>query len=218
MTDAHRRGAAVLAVCTMLGACVRGSLPPREFYRLAIPDPGAAPSGGASGSGLLAGPLTIVPYETPGIYAGPGIVYRIDSAEYGVYPSREWAIPLSDMLVLATERMLRAMPLTSEPAIIGSSRRSRAYEWRATVREFEEVDRGRRVFAAVAIDAQIVRARDDSVLWSGSAGDEREVAAPRMRDVVDALAASTTEVLRLLLTDSQRALRASTAAAAPLPP
>src|SRR5688500_4370273 len=123
VTDALHRLAVALAACTMLAACVRGSLPPREFYRLPSPGPAEAPREGASGPGLLAGSLTIIPYDTPGIYAGPGILYRIDAAEYGVYPSREWAIPLSDMLAAATERMLQAMPLTSEPATIGSPRR-----------------------------------------------------------------------------------------------
>jgi ABC-type uncharacterized transport system auxiliary subunit len=208
--------ALVAAAAAPLG-CIRGTLPPRELYRLspvdtappAVADPLGRPP--ALGDATLA----VAPYEAPGIYGGPSIVYRVNETEYGAYPSREWAIPLGQMLGVLTEGVLRRAPLTAGPAIFDPpSLRAQRYVWRGTVREFEEVNRGRALSAAVRIDAALLRTSDDSVVWTGSARREAPVAEPTMNAVVRTLSSLAADAVGTLAAEADSALRAHPAASA----
>ena len=220
MIDLACRGrrplATLVALATALAAsaCIRGTLPAREYYRLSIADSVPVASRDSATAVLRAGTLGIAPYVTPGIYAETGIAYRVGESEYGTYPSREWAIPLSQMLGVLTEGVLRRAPLTTAPALFDPpSLRSQTYVWRGTVREFEEVDRGKAVSAVVRIDAALVRTADDSVVWTGSARREAPVPAPTMDSVVRTLSSLATDAVASLVADADVALRRSPSAA-----
>ena len=190
--------------------------PPRpalEQYRLTVRvgDTAAAPL-----AGTLPGTIAIAPYVTRGIYDGRGIAYRIDDVRLEAYPTREWAIPLRDMLGEATETILKARPLTTgTPTFDPRSPRSYDYQWRGTVREFEEVNRGLRVLAAVHLEAELVR--NDSIVWSGSERIERAVPEPTdsMPRVVETLSILAVEAISNLIEQARAAVSAPTAAAAP---
>jgi ABC-type uncharacterized transport system auxiliary subunit len=175
--------------------------PPLEQYVLVVPpaeDGVTAPPGPP----VLPGTLTIRPYVTRGLYDDSGIVFRIDDLQLSAYTGRrEWAIPLRDMLGTLTEETLRAKPLTGEPALFESRSRGRDFEWRGTVREFEEVNRGQQVLAAVRLDVEIFRSANDSVVWRGSERIERAVPEPTnsMKRVVETLSAITGDVLKRLI-------------------
>lgn len=195
--------------------CIRGTIPARELYRIAaVPADSTVPKA-TDGASPLAGSLGIAPYLTSGIYAEPSIAYRIGDAEYGTYPSREWALPLSQMLGVLTEELVRRHPLTAEDAVYSPpSLRSQTYLWRGRVRRFEEVDRGKVVSAAVWVDAVILRTSDDSVLWSGSAQRERPVSGTTMADVVHMLSTLASEAVEELVIDAGRSLPRRSAASA----
>lgn len=208
-----RAAAGLLVGCTLLGmSCIHpGPIPPRELYRLALPEPApgdSAPVVATDGSPPpLAGTLAITEYATPGIYGEPSIVYRLNDTEYGSYPDREWAVPLGEQLGVLTERVLARVPLTTERAVFDPpSRRSQTYIWRATVREFDEVDVGSEVHAAVHVDLRIVRAQDDSIVWSGSSRLERVAQSPKMPGIVQTLSALADEVVTDLATRARREL------------
>lgn len=191
---------------------------PLYRYRLAIPPTvaDAAPSR----AGSLPGSLAIGPYVTRGIYGRSGIVYRVDDVRLETYPSREWAIPLRDMLGEFTEAVLEANPLTTETATFDPrTPRSYAYQWRGTVLEFEEVNRGSDVLAAVHLEAELIRTANDSVVWSGAERIERAVPAPTdsMPRVIETLSGLTAEVLTRLVERARTAAVLPTAAAAPPP-
>ena len=193
-----------LLLLLSLAACFRfgGTLPPRELYRLgAVSDTVARPSI------RLPLPLAIAPYETPGIFANANIPYRIDDGEYGTYPSREWALPLSVMLgVMTQDRLAFAGARTTDVVYSPPSRTGFPYEWRGRVRRFEEVDRGTVVSVAVELEARIVRTADDSVLWRGNFAAERPVVKPTMPGIVAALSAVAEEGILKLGVDASRAL------------
>ena len=197
-----------MAATTILvvGACFHGKLAPREYYRLRMPElADSAQSADGAVAGLLTGGVAIVPYVTPGLYGDGNIVYRIDDMAYGSYPNREWAVPLSTMLGMLTEDIFRAHPLSRDRAVFDPpSPHSYNYVWRGLVRELEEVDRGNQVFAVVRFDARVIRAKDDSVLWSGSARAERLVPEATMPAIVEALSRLSTDVI-VQLQDSARA-------------
>lgn len=214
-----------------LGCFRMGKLPARELYRLAPPDSlvprlalvatprdSLARTGGGGGEvarPVLPGTLGVMTYVTPGLYGDRAIVYRIGETEYGAYPSREWALPLGEMLGHLTARIAAGTALVREaPVYDPPSPRARTYLWRATVREFEEVDRGRAVLASVRIDATLVRAADDSIVWAGTAARERPVAGSTMTAVVGALSLLAAETIAELLGDAERALARPAAAAA----
>lgn len=210
------RLALLLAAAVAPLGCIRGTLPPRELYRLSVPDSAAAADPRPpSAPALAAGALAIAPYETPGVYGEPSIVYRVGETEYGAYPTREWAIPLGQMLGVLTEDVLRRAPLTTGAAIFNPpSLRGQGYVWRGTVREFEEVNRGRALSAAVRVDAAILRTGDDSVLWTGSVRRESAVAEPTMNAVVRTLSALAATVVAELAAEADSALRTRSAASA----
>jgi ABC-type uncharacterized transport system auxiliary subunit len=185
----------VLAVLSGAGACFRGTLPAIEMYRLELPAAAETTDLARSvDAPLLDGGIAIAPYRAPGLYSDPAIAYRVGETQYGTYPSREWAIPLGVMLGLSTQRVLEARPITTGPALFDppNDRLSR-YLWRGTIREFEEVDRDAEVWASVALDVQLVRAADDSVLWSGSIRREARVPEGTMQAIVRTLSALANE-------------------------
>lgn len=201
--------------------------PPRpalESYRLNIRPPAAPSSTGKRPP--LSGRLAIAPYITRGVYASNGIVFRIDEVRLDAYTNREWAIPLRDMLGTATETLLAGNPLTTERAIFDPrSPSSFEYQWRGRVVEFEEVNRGRQVLAAVHLEADLVRSANDSVVWSGSERLERAVPEPTdsMPRIVETLSTLTVEVITRLIERvhsevSVPALPAAPTAAAAPPP
>lgn len=212
------RSAAALAVVGLGAGCIRGSLPPREYYRLAPADSVSLARRDAVPP-PLSGAITIAHYDTPGIYGSGGIVYRVGVAQYGTYPSREWAIPLGEMLGALTESVMRARPLTSGQVVFdpGASR-GEEYAWRGAVREFDEVDAPGSVSAAVSLAVQLVRLADDSVVWSGSARVVEPVAISRsMGSVVEALSAAAARVVTRLVDDAATALRGVAASRAQTP-
>ena len=209
--------AASAALLSLLAAgCFHvGTLPARELYRITLPEVVAGDStpGTSAGStatpAALSGTIGISQYATPGVYGDPLIVFRIDDTQYGSYPSREWAVPLGDQLGVLTERVLTRVPLTAQRAVFDPpSRRAQTYVWRGTVREFEEVDRGTQVFAAVRLDVRIARAEDDSIVWSGSSRLERAAQPANMPGIVQTLSTLADEVLTDLATRAQRELSA----------
>ena len=164
-----------------------------------------------AGPPALPGTLTIAPYVTRGIYDDRGIVFRLDDFQLDSYQRREWAIPLREMLGTITAEALRAKPLTAEPATFDlRSPRSNGYRWRGTVREFEEVNRGNQVLAAVHLEVELIRASNDSVVWRGSERIERAVPEPTksMKRIVESLSSITGEVLATLIERARAELAA----------
>ena len=206
---------ALAAAVVLTVGCFRGSLPPRQFYRLTTPD--VAPGGGASAvAPALVGSLSIRRYDTPGIYASGSVVYRVGSATYGEYPSREWAIPLGEMLGSLSERLLSQRGVASGRVVYDPSSSDRQqYEWRGIVREFDEVDAPSSVSASVVLDAKLVRVVDDSVIWSGSAREVIPVAESRSMDaVVNGLSLAASRVIARLADDAAATVRRLAAAGA----
>jgi ABC-type uncharacterized transport system auxiliary subunit len=202
--------ASVLTGATMLFAatgCFRGKLPPRELYRLASVD--APVSAAQSGVAPLSGTIVIRTYSTPGIYGSDLIVYRVGDARYGAYPSREWAVPLGEMLGAITERVVSEGHVTSgRVAYNRAVGRDEDYEWRGTVRQFEEVDAPGSVSASVSLTAELVRVADDSVLWSGATSIVEPVRESRSMDsVVAALSTAAVRAIARLADDANATLR-----------
>lgn len=209
--------AAILAIPILAAAsCIRGTLPARELYRLRVPTmQGAVRPALIPATAPLPGSMAIVAFETPGLYGERSIVFRLGDNEYGLYPAREWALPLGDMLGMVTEEVLARQPITSDPARFDPpSRRSRTWLWRGSVREFEEVNRGREVLASVHLEASLVRTADDSVLWSGTSRQERVVPNPTMENIVRTLSDLAAEVLGELARDAAATVAGTSAATA----
>ena len=199
----------------MASGCFRGTLPPREFYRLTVPDSLAA-LGRPTGAPPLTGSIAIARYDTPGIYGTGSLVYRVGSSTYGAYPTREWAIPLGEMLGSITEGIMRQRSLTSGRVVFPPSAVSRErYEWRATVREFDEVDAPESVTTSVSLVAQLVRVADDSVVWSGTVQEMEPIAQTRSIDaVVAGLSAAAARAIARLTDEAGSAMRRLAAAGA----
>lgn len=213
------RAALVLATCAFVSGCGllfnRDPLPAREMFRLRLVDSSAIPVVAVNGGAYpIDGSLAIAPYETPGLYGERGIVFRVGQTSYGAYPSREWAVPLAEMLGSLTESVLERNPISREQAVYDPpSRRSHTYIWRGTVREFEEVDIGTTVSVAVRLDVKLVRSADDSLIWSGSERIERSVSQPTMDNIVGAMSDAAIDVIAKLSRTAVHELSAASSAA-----
>jgi hypothetical protein len=198
----------------VVAGCFRSrTVAPIEMYRLV---PTAAETSGvvapAPIEGLPEGSLAISRYITPGLYGQRGIVYRVGEAGYATYPSREWAIPLGEMLGRRTADLLQERPLVRGGALFDPpTRRAFTHLWRGTVREFEEIDRGSDVFVAVSLEASLIRVEDDSILWSGGARVERPVPGGTIEGIIAGLSAATDEVVFALLDSARVSIRQKTA-------
>ena len=220
MSDPRLTRAARLAACLAgavllsSSACIHGTVPARELYRLALPDSLSPSREGATAAAVpaapLAGTVAIGTWRAPGLYGDRSIVYRTNDTEYGAYPSREWAIPLGEQLGVFTDAVLRRLPIAGGGAIYDPpSPRANTFLWRGTIREMEEVDRGRAVFAAVRLEASLVRVADDSVLWQGAVRLEAPVRdGTRMSSIVETLSALTAQGVTQLVVDARTALGA----------
>jgi ABC-type uncharacterized transport system auxiliary subunit len=199
---------AVLPAAVWLAACF-GHTVPLERYRLAP----AQPTAPARPAALTTSPrrtISVEAYETSGIYAEPGIVYRVGTSSYGAYPNREWAVPLGTMLADATIEALRANPRFGAAPTDERSGASYDLVWRGVVQQFEEVNQGRRLSAAVRLDAAVVTSPGDSLVWQGSMGGERPVSDSTMQGVVNALSELTAETVRKLVASASGALAGDT--------
>jgi hypothetical protein len=200
---------------TLVAGCIRGKLPARQFYRITVVDSIASTLRPPS-SPPLAGSIAIAWYKTPGIYGSGSVIYRVGSSSYGAYPSREWAIPLGEMLGSLTEDIVRRGGLTSGPVLFETALPRRdQYEWRGAVVEFDEVDTPTSVSASVSLVAQLVRVADDSVIWAGSAEYvEPVLETQRMESVVAALSVAATRAVMRLSDEAAASLRGMTASGA----
>jgi uncharacterized lipoprotein YmbA len=149
-----------------------------------------------------------------GIYADPQIVYRLEETTYGAYPNREWAIPLGTMLADATVETMRAIPNLGVRVTDERTAGSHQLVWRGVVQQFEEVNRGKKVGAAIRLDAALVRTPGDSVVWQGTAGLERPVTNPTMTTIVQTLSELTSTAIRQLVTQARSAVEADRVASA----
>jgi ABC-type uncharacterized transport system auxiliary subunit len=205
---------ALIALATLAVGCFRQrTVAPIEMYRL-LPAPAESSSVAPSPSidDLPDGSLAVARYITPGLYGQRGIVYRVGEAGYATYPSREWAIPLGEMLGRRTADLVQVKPLVRGGALFDPpTRRSFTHMWRGTVREFEEIDRGNDVFVAVNLEASLIRVEDDSILWSGAARVERAVPDGTMEGIVAGLSAATDEVVFALLDSAKVSIRQKSA-------
>ena len=195
--------------------CFRGTLPAREFYRLSPVDSLAA-VGRVTAAPPLNGSIAVARYETPGIYGSGSLVYRVGSTSYGAYPSREWAIPLGEMLGAMTEGVVRQRGLTSGRVVFDPPGAKReVYEWRGTVEEFDEIDAPGSVTASVSLAAELVRVADDSVIWSATVREREPVKETRSMDsVVASLSAAAGRALVRLTDEAASVLRRLAAAGA----
>jgi ABC-type uncharacterized transport system auxiliary subunit len=143
-------------------------------------------------------------------------VYRVDPSSYGAYPSREWAIPLGEMLGAMTQEILQRRALTSgRVAFESPASKNQPYQWRGTVRQFDEVDSPSAVSASVSLAAQLVRVADDSVIWSGVVRETEPVAVSRsIQSVVAALSAASARAIVRLADGAATDLRRLAAAGA----
>jgi ABC-type uncharacterized transport system auxiliary subunit len=204
----------LLVAVVLVPGCFRtGTVPPIEMYRL-LPTAAETASVGLRepAEDLPEGSVAVARFVTPGLYGQRGIVYRVGESGYAAYPSREWAIPLGEMLGRRTADLMQEKPLVRGDALFDPpTRRAFSYAWRGTVREFEEIDRGNAVFVAVNLEASLIRIEDDSIVWSGAARAERPVPDGTIEGIIAGLSAATDEVVFALLDSARVSIRQKSA-------
>lgn len=203
----------LLALLVVALGCFRSRpVPSIEMYRLLPTLAETAAVSVIPVDDLPDGTVAVLRYVTPGLYGQRGIVYRVGETGYATYPSREWATPLGEMLGRRTSDLLQEKPLVRGGALFDPpSRRALTYVWHGTVREFEEIDRGKDVFVAVSLEASLIRVENDSIVWSGGTRVERSVPDGTMDGIITQLSAATDEVVFALLDSARMSIRQKSA-------
>ena len=164
-------GLAVLAACG-------GKIPRTHYYLLDVPAPAPRPRDPASYT------LAVLPFKVPDQLEQDRIVYRPSAVELDFYEYHRWAQRPGPTLTAALASRLRSQNLFSGVSIYDGHSKA-DYLLRPRLERLEEVDASGSVTARVELAAEIVDAKTNRAVWSGSAAHSAPVTAGEVRAVVE---------------------------------
>lgn len=130
------------------------------------------------------------------------ILYRAKPNEVGFYAYKRWANPPVDIV---TNYIAYRLEASGDFAGVSSYRSGGPPDLvlQGRLFHFEEVDRGKEVFASVAMGLELTEARTQVQVWRGEAECTRPVTVRDMSGVVDGISGCLNETVSKLL-DSMR--------------
>jgi ABC-type uncharacterized transport system auxiliary subunit len=182
----------VLLVAVMCAGC--GSVPQTHYYTLHTPPPPSAPQARTDFV------LQVEGFDAPEMLRDDRIIYYSSPTELNFYQYHRWsatpAALLSELAVkyFAAEGLFKAV--YSYPAPVHAD-----YTMRGRVLNFAEMDyeksgNGKSGKGRVGLVLDLVRTRDNEVVWSTRKETEMPVEKKGMPGVVDALNAASQELLQ----------------------
>ncbi len=181
-----RRAWALGLLVALMSAC--GGVPKTHYYTLRVPAPAPAPDSKTPFT------LTVERFRAPEILRDDRILYYQSPTQLNFYGYHRWSSDPATMVAEVVARRLDEMGLFTQVRIY-PSREPSDYALRGRLLNFEEVDyegggRGR-----VALELTLVRTSDHKVVWSDTRQAEHAVEGKGVEGVVDALNASSEQLL-----------------------
>lgn len=183
-----------LALVLLLASC--GSIPKTYYYTLEIPPPPSV----VNPHPRTALVLGIERFRAPDFLRDDRIVYYESPTQVNFYQYHRWAAEPAELFAETIARRLRRAELFTEVRKL-PARATVDYILRGHVLNFEEVDEPAGVKGRVALQLSLIRAKDQAVVWTGSRTAERPAVRNGVPGVVEALNASSEQVLEDLLRD-----------------
>jgi ABC-type uncharacterized transport system auxiliary subunit len=182
MTNGSRRTIRAVAVCIGVlssGACGTARYP--AYYLLRF-----EPSARAAASERGVGTLAVNELRCPDYLCEGRIVYRPTPTEVAFYQYHRWAVSPRAMVAQHLAEGVRARSLFT--SVWGyESRVAADFVLSGTLERLEEVDEGRDVVAICTMSAQLLDARTQVVVWSGTVTERVAVEQRDVAGVVDGL-------------------------------
>ena len=159
-----------LAVVIAGSSC---AVPRTRYYTLEMPHAAAGPGT------AIASHITVQRFRADRVLMDERILYREGPHEVGFYEYHRWANPPAD---LATDYVLHRLRDSGTYARVLSYKDGGQSDvtLQGRLYHFEEVDRGKEVFASVALELELLDTKTRASVWRGEAECSRPVA---VRDV-----------------------------------
>jgi ABC-type uncharacterized transport system auxiliary subunit len=186
-----RLAAAVVATLVLAGC---GSVRYPTSYLLTLP----APAPQAVPPQAQLGPVAVREFRCPDYLCEGRIIYRPTPEEVGFYEYHRWAASPREAITQSMADALRVRSLFKSVAVhergIGA-----AYVLTGNIERLEEVDQGSDVRAVCTVSAQLVDARNGSVVWNHTASEAIPVQTRNVAGVVVGLSAAARTVVDRLV-------------------
>jgi ABC-type uncharacterized transport system auxiliary subunit len=176
----------------VLAGC--GSVRYPTSYLLNLPAPAlqAAPPQAPSG------PVAVREFRCADYLCEGRIVYRPTPEEVGFYEYHRWAASPRQAITQSVADALRARSLFKSVALHERGIEA-AYVLTGNIEQMEEVDQGGDVRAVCTVSAQLLDARNGSVLWNHTASEAVPVQTRNVAGVVAGLSAAARTVVDRLV-------------------
>ncbi len=188
-----RRLATVLGVLGVLTAASCGSVPKTYYYTLRLPPVPAA------GDPKTTFALGVEHFRAAEVLRDDRIVYYRSPTELDFYQYHRWSADPATLVTERTARWLGQMGVFADVRLL-PSREPVDYVLKGRLLNFEEVDDDQGGKGRAALALELVRSRDRRVVWSFTRQSEHAIEGKGMSGVVDALDASTEDLLGQALT------------------
>jgi ABC-type uncharacterized transport system auxiliary subunit len=154
---------------------------------------------------VIARHITIERFRADQVLMDDRILYREDPNEVNFYEYHRWASAPVD---LATNYFLRRLKDSGTYARVSAyyDGAHADFTLQGRLHHFEEVDRGKEVFASVALELELLDAGTRALVWRGEAECMHPVAARDMAGVVRGIYDCLDEVASKLLASMQQQL------------
>jgi ABC-type uncharacterized transport system auxiliary subunit len=183
--------AAAMATLVFAG-CGSVRYPTSYLLNLPAPAPQAAPPQAPLG------PVAVREFRCPDYLCEGRIIYRPTPEEVGFYEYHRWAASPRQAITQSMADALRARSLFKSVAVHERGTEA-AYVLTGNIERLEEVDEGRNVRAVCTISAQLVDARNGSVVWNHTASEAVPVQTRNVAGVVLSLSVAARTVVNRLV-------------------
>jgi ABC-type uncharacterized transport system auxiliary subunit len=191
---ARNKGRWLLAAAFAAVSC---SLPRTHYYTMEIPH---ASPGASLG---IARHITIQRFQADQVLRDDRILYRENLNEVNFYEYHRWTGPPAELVTYYfTHRLKDSGTYSGISAYKDGSRSDFILQGR--LHRFEEVDRGKEVFASVALELELLATKTRVSIWRGEAECSRPLASRDMAGVIRGIYACLDETATTLLNSMQK--------------
>ncbi len=186
----------LLAAAFAAASC---SLPRVHYYTMEIPhaSPGTRP--------VIARHITIQRFQSEPVLRDDRIWYRVSPNEVGFYEYHRWVGPPADLVTdYFTHRLKDSGTYSGVSAFKNGAQSDFILQGR--VHHFEEVDRGKEVFASVALEMELLETKTRASIWRGEADCSHPLASRDMAGVTQGIYGCLNETAATLLNSMQKQL------------
>ncbi len=184
----------LLAAAFAAASC---SLPRIHYYTMDIPhtSPGTDP--------VIARHITIQRFQSESVLRDDRILYRVSPNEIGFYEYHRWTNPPADLVTDYFTHRLKDSGTYSGVSVYKNGSKS-DFILQGRVHHFEEVDKGKEVFASVSLELELLDSKTRASIWRGEADCSHPLASRDMAGVTQGIYGCLTETASNLLNSMQR--------------